>query len=97
MIEIINKKDWQYVFFKFESDFYLLIPIGISAVSFHYLIKLNESEIENYKTLKYNYPASLSEQIRYYYQRYSDRNIFDNANNIISELKKVNGFKNMWI
>lgn len=95
MIEIIKKEDWQYLFFKFDSDFYLLIPIALSAVSIQYLLKLNDSDLANYDRLKENFLSSFSEQVRYSPQTFSDRNVFATSDNIVTELKKIDGLNNM--
>ncbi|HNP18767.1 MAG TPA: hypothetical protein PKL31_10065 [Fulvivirga sp.] len=95
MIEIIKKEDWQYLFFKYDGAFYLLTPIAISAVSIQYLIKLNDSELKDYERQKEDFLNSLSRQIQYSHQNYSDRNIYNASENIISELHRADGLANM--
>ena len=95
MVEIIKKEDWHYIFFKFASDYYLLIPIAISAVSVQYLLKLNDLELTNYGRLNEKFLSSFSGQVRSSPKTFSERNLYSKSDNILSELKNIDGFRNM--
>ncbi|MEP2025785.1 hypothetical protein [Reichenbachiella sp.] len=97
MIEIVEKSDWNYVLLTNGLDHYLLIPVAYSAVSVHFLIRLTNEENAKSNQSGSDFLAELANQVRYSPDKFRNRNIYNESEELIKQIKTSGALDNMTI